>query len=100
MTPPNRIQCFRIEKGSLFQASVKATLDEAFKFLEERIDGAPCIITESEKFFSLKPTDNSTDGMRSFFFQLHEQAKRAEIPSDVFIKRFLTNVPGGKKIYK
>lgn len=88
------------EKNIAFQAAEKATLDDAFKFLEELIDGSPCIITECEKFFSLKPSSCSTDSIRSYFFQLNEQAKRAEIKADVFIKRFLTNIPGGKKLYK
>ena len=88
------------EKNIAFQASEKTSLDESFKYLEELIDGAPCIITECDRLFRMKPKDSSVDSIRSYFFQSHEQSKRAEIPSDVFLKLFLTNIPGGKKVYK
>ena len=88
------------ENNIAFQASDKSSLDEAFKYLEELIDGTPWILTECEKFFSMKPKDTSVDSIRSYFFQLHEQSKRAEMSSDVLLKLFLTNISGGKKMFK
>ena len=88
------------EKKQLgFTASTKQTLDEAFKFLQDIIDGKPCVITESQKFFSLLPKDLTMDCIRSFFFELYEIAVRAEMPSAVCIKRFLTIIPGGKRLF-
>ena len=39
------------------------------------------------------------DGIRSYYFDLLEQANRAEMQSDAFLKRFLSNIPGGKKLF-
>ena len=39
------------------------------------------------------------DGVRSYYFELHEVAKAAKITTDVFVMRFLTNIAGGKKLY-
>ena len=39
------------------------------------------------------------DGVRSYYFQLSEIASRAGVPSDVFIMRFLTNVPRGNRVF-
>ena len=88
------------EKKLAFTAATKETLQEAFKFLEELIDGPPCRYTETTKFFNLLPDDTSIDGIRSYFFELCELATRAKISSDVCIMRFLTNVPGGKKLFE
>ena len=87
------------EKQLAFTASTKESLDAAFKFLEELIDGRPCVITESGKFFNLMPRETSMDAIRSYYFELFELSTRAEIPSDVFLKRFLTVAPGGKKLF-
>lgn len=45
------------------------------------------------------PIDKAMGGIRSYYFDLLEQADRAEIQSDFFIKRFLSNIPGGKKLF-
>jgi hypothetical protein len=87
------------ERRLAFTASGKETTDAAFKFLEDLIDGKPCVFTECTKFFCMMPENTSLDSIRSYFFELHEVATRAEIPNDVCVKRFLTNVPGGKKLY-
>ena len=42
----------------------------------------------------------SLDGIRSYCFQLDEVARHADIPSDVLIMGFLTNVPGGKTLFE
>ena len=39
------------------------------------------------------------DAFRSYYFELYETAKLADMPTNVFVMRFLTNVPGGKKLY-
>ena len=88
------------EKQLAFTASEKDTLQNAFKFLEDLIDGPPCKFTESSKFFNLLPANTTMEGIRSYFFQLDEIARRADIPSDVLIMRFLTNIPGGKKMFE
>ena len=87
------------EKQLAFAAATKDTLDEAFTFLEEFIDGPPCVFSESSRFFDLKPNDiTSMDSIRSYYFELLEVSGRAKIPGDTFLKRFLTNIPGGNKI--
>ena len=89
------------EKQLAFTAASKDTLEDAFKFLEEFIDGAPCLFTESNKFFDLKPSDpKSMDSVRSYYFELMEISDRADMTSDTFLKRFFTNIHGGKKIMK
>ena len=88
------------ERQLAFTATKEENVNAAFTFLEELIDGAPCKFTESDKFFNLLPCNTSMDGLRSYYFQLSEIAVRAEIPSDVFIMRFLTNAPGGKRVFK
>ena len=35
------------ERQLAFTAATKASQDEAFKFLEDMIDGSPCVFTES-----------------------------------------------------
>ena len=55
------------EKNIAFQAAEKASLDDSFKYLEELIDGAPCIITECGRLFTMKPKDSSVDSIRSYF---------------------------------
>ena len=87
------------EKELAYQASGKASIDAAFTFLEELIDGPPCVYKMSEEFFSFKPKSQSMDAIRSYYFELYEFATLAGIPSDVFVKRFLTNINGGKKLY-
>ena len=87
------------EQRLAFAAAAKDTLANGFKFLEEIIDGKICIITECEKFFALMPKELSMDGIRSYYFELYELATRAEMQPDVFVKRFLTNIPGGRKLY-
>ena len=106
LTDPQRLACLPMyvhrtegEKQLAFTAATKDTLDIAFKFLEDLIDGRPCIFTESMKFFQLMPKDTSIDGIRSYYFELHEISTRAEITPDVFLKRFLSNTPGGKKLF-
>ena len=106
LTDPQRLACLPMyvhrtegEKQLAFTAATKDTLDIAFKFLEDLIDGRPCIFTESTKFFQLMPKDTSIDGIRSYYFELHELSTRAEITPDVFLKRFLSNTPGGKKLF-
>ena len=83
------------ERQLAFTAATKA-----FKFLEGMIDGSPCVFTESAKFFNMLPKSTTIDGLRSYYFELHEVALRAEISREVFAKRFLTNVPGGKKLFE
>ena len=87
------------EKELAYQASEKTTLDAAFTFLEELIDGPPCEFLQAEEFFAMKPNGTSMDAVRSYFFELYEVSKSAKMPTDVFIKRFLSNVLGGKKLY-
>jgi hypothetical protein len=87
------------EKELAYQASEKESLDAAFTFLEELIDGPPCEFLESEEFFKLNPKGPSVDAIRSYFFELYGVSKSAKIPTDVFLKRFLSNVSGGKKLY-
>ena len=36
---------------------------------------------------------------RSFFFALYKKATQAGVATDIFILKFLHNIPGGKKIY-
>ena len=64
------------------------------------IDESPCVFTESAEFFNMLPVNATIDGIRSYYFELHEVALRAEISRDVFAKRFLTNFPGGKKLFE
>jgi hypothetical protein len=88
------------EKQLAYSAAAKTTLTLAFKFLEDFIDGSPCIFTESTNFFAMKPKhDQSMDAIRSYYFELLEVSTRAEISRDVFLKRFFTNIPGGKKLF-
>ena len=75
-------------------------MQAAFKNFEDLIDGPTFKFTESTKFFNKLPVHTSMDGIRSYFFQLDEVARCADIPSDVFIMRFLTNLPGGKKQFE
>ena len=82
-----------------YQASEKETLDAAFKFLEQLIDGPPCEFLQSVEFFAKKPSNGSMDAVRSYFFELYEVSKTAKIPTDVFLKRFPSQVPSGKKLY-
>ena len=102
LTQEQKLACLLIyvhrsegEKQLAFIALTEQTLDEAFKFLQDIIDVKPIVITESQKFFSLLLKDLTMDCIRSFFFELYEIAVRAEITSDVCIKRFLTIIPGG-----
>ena len=88
------------ERQLAFTAATKESIDAAFTFLELMIDGKPCVFTESAKFFNMKPNDTSIDGIRSYFFELYEVSTRAEIDGPVFARRFLTNVPGGKKLFE
>ena len=88
------------ERQLAFTAATKASQAEAFKFLEDMIDGSPCVFTESAKFFNMLPKNTTIDGIRSYYFELHEVALREEISRDVFAKLFLTNVPGGKKLFE
>ena len=106
LTVPQQLACLPIyvhrtdgEKQLAFTASSKKDIDEAFTFLEEIIDGKPCVITECQKFFKLAPKNLEIDGIRSFFFELWDIAERAKISSDVCIKRFLSVIPGGKKLF-
>ena len=87
------------ERKLAHTAAAKTTVDIAFKFLEDIIDGSPCVFEESAKFFTLKPENLSVDCIRSYFFELQEVAVRAEMSNVAFMKRFLTNIPGGKKLY-
>ena len=87
------------EKNLAHTAATKSSVDEAFKFLEEIIDGKICVISECEKFFAMVPKDASVDSIRGYYFDLLDQADRAEMPSDVFLKRFLSNIRGGKKLF-
>lgn len=107
LKPEQQLACLPVyihrtegEKKLAITAAEHSTLKDAFTFLEELIDGPPCRYTESTKFFNLLPEDNSIDGIRSYYFELCELAERAKIPSDICIMRFLTNVPGGKKIFE
>ena len=87
------------EKQIAFAAAAQDTLEKAFKFLEEFIDGVPCVFSESSKFFDMKPKNlKSMDSIRSYYFELLEVSNRADISGDTFLKRFFTNIPGGKKI--
>ncbi|NQZ52434.1 MAG: hypothetical protein HRT95_20365 [Moritella sp.] len=52
------------EKQLAFTAATKTTLDLAFTFLEDIIDGSPYIFTESCKFFNMISSDTSMDGIR------------------------------------
>ena len=88
------------ERQLAFTAATKASQDEAFNFLEDMIDGSPCVFTESAKFFNMLPKNTTIDGIRSYYFELHEVAPRAEISRDVYAKRFLTNVPGERNCLK
>ena len=87
------------EKELAHQAASKNTIDEAFTFLEELIDGTPSQYIVAEEFFSMKPKDQSIDSVRSYYFQLYETSVIAGFPSDVFLQRFFTNIVGGKKLY-
>jgi hypothetical protein len=87
------------EKELAYQAATKDTIQNAFKFLEELIDGPPCEFLLSMEFFSKKPKNGSMDAVRSYFFELYDLSQSAKIPTDVFLKRFLTQVPSGKKLY-
>ena len=88
------------ERQLAFTATTKSSQDEAFKFLENMIDGSPCAFTESAKFFNMLPKNTTIDGLRSYYFELYEVALRAEVSREVFAKRFLTNVPGVKKLFE
>lgn len=88
------------EKNLAHAAAAKETLDAAFKYLEELIDGAPCQYAESVKFFELSLGGSATmDSIRSYYFELHEISVRAGMPTNAFAMRFLSNIPGGKKFY-
>lgn len=88
------------EKNLAHAAAGKDTLDEAFTYLEELIDGAPCQFAESTKFFELSLGGNVTmDSIRSYYFELYEISTRAGMPTNAFAMRFLSNIPGGKKFY-
>ena len=107
LKPEQQLACLPVyihrtegEKELAFTASEEADVKAAFKFLEDLIDGPPCRFTESMTFFNLLPVNSSMDGIRSYFFQLAEIAKRADITTDVFIMRFLTNIPGGIKLFE
>ena len=68
------------ERQLAFTAATKASQDEAFKFLEDMIDGSPCVFTESaSSSFNILPINNTIDGLRSYYFELQEVALRAEI---------------------
>jgi hypothetical protein len=106
LKPEQRLACLPLyihrtqgERKLAHTAAAKATVDLAFKFLEDIIDGSPCVFTESAKFFNMKPENLSVDCIRSYFFELQEVAVRAEMSNVAFMKRFLTNIPGGKKFY-
>ena len=88
------------ERQLAFTAATKSSQDEAFKFLEDMIDGSPCVFTESTKFFNMLPKNTTIDGLRSYYVEQHEVALRAKLSREVFAKRFLTNVPGGKKLFE
>ena len=87
------------EKELAYQASTKDTLKEAFKFLQELIDGPICRFQLSEEFFSLRPANQSMDAIRSYYFELYEISKAAAIPTDIFVMRFLTHITGGKRLF-
>ena len=82
-----------------YQAAEKNSLEEAFKFIEGIIDGPPCEFQETEEFFNMKPKEGSIEAIRSYFFEMYEVSKRAKIPTDVFLKRFLSQVPAEKQLY-
>ena len=87
------------EKQIAFAASAEESLEKAFKFLEDYIDGPPCLYTESAKFFDMKPKDTrSMDSIRSYYFELLEVTFRADMSGDAFLKRFFTNIQGGKRL--
>lgn len=87
------------ESELAYQATEKDSIDLAFKFLEDIIDGPPCEYLEAADFFAKKPEGESMDAIRSYFFELYEVSKRANITTDVFLKRFLSELPLGKQIY-
>ena len=76
------------ERQLAFTAATESSQDAAFKFLEDMIDGSPCVFTESAKFFNMLPKNTTIDGLRSYYFELHEMALQAEIIREVFAKRF------------
>ena len=88
------------EKKLAFTTATKGSLKEAFQFLADLIDGAPCVYTQYAKFFNLLPESSTIDGIRSYFFELWEVACKAKVPSHVCLMRFLSNVPGGKKLFE
>ena len=47
----------------------------------------------------MKPKEGSIEAIRSYFFEMYEVSKRAKIPTDVFLKRFLSQVPAEKQLY-
>ena len=107
LKPDQQLACLPVyihrtegEKQLAFTASEEEDVTKAFKFLEDLIDGPPYLFTESTSFFNLLSANTSMDGIWSYFFQLDKVAKCAKIPTDVFIMQFMTNNPGGKKLFE
>ena len=86
------------EKQIAFAAVNEEDINKAFKFLEDNIDGPPCLFTESSKFFDIKSRDSTfMDAIRSYYFELLKVATHVEMSGEAFLKRFFTNIPGGKR---
>ena len=80
-------------------AAKQTSLEAAFTELEALIEGTPCRMSAATEFFSMVPADTTMTSLKAFFFHLKKVADKAEIPTDVFILKFLNNVPTGKKLF-
>ena len=81
------------ERKLAYTAASKSSLKGAFQYLEDLIDGSPCVFTESDTFFNMKLQNVSVDNIRSYYFELLEVASRAKMDTLTFLLRFLTNIP-------
>ena len=88
------------ERQLAFTAATKAFQDKVFKFLEDMIDESPCEFTESAKFFNILPVNATIDGLRSYYFELHEVAIRAEISRGYLLNVSSPMYLGGKSCLK
>lgn len=81
-------------------AAKKATLADAFKEIEELIDGKKSRIDYVNKFCDIKAEDKSPEGLTSLFFTLKSVGEDAEIAGDLILSRFISFMNNGEKIYE
>lgn len=87
------------EQKLAIKASQKTTLAEAFQFLREVLDGDICAFTQAAEFFNKTPKGSSPEAIRAYFFELFDLSTSVEVPTDMFLKKFFTNIPNGKKLF-